>query len=73
MSFIPPRSPTFGGLWEAGIKAIKYHLKRIFLDVPLTFEEFSTILSQVESIMNSRPLTQLSTNPDKLLHLYSET
>lgn len=27
--FIPPRSPHFGGLWEAGVKSAKFHLKRV--------------------------------------------
>ncbi|GFS58424.1 integrase catalytic domain-containing protein [Trichonephila clavipes] len=27
-NFIPPRAPHMGGLWEAGIKSVKYHLKR---------------------------------------------
>lgn len=29
--FIPPASPHFGGLWEAGVKSIKYHLKRVIV------------------------------------------
>ena len=27
--FIPPNSPHFGGLWEAGVKSLKYHWKGI--------------------------------------------
>lgn len=27
--FIPPHSPNFGGLWEAGVKSVKYHLRRV--------------------------------------------
>ncbi|UYV62754.1 HSPA12B [Cordylochernes scorpioides] len=27
--FNPPGTPHFGGLWEAGVKALKYHMKRI--------------------------------------------
>ncbi|GFY11887.1 integrase catalytic domain-containing protein [Trichonephila clavipes] len=28
-NFIPPRAPHMGGPWEAGIKSVKYHLKRV--------------------------------------------
>ena len=54
--FIPPASPHFGGIWEAGIRSVKFHLKRVMGDSLLTFEELSTLLTQIESLLNSRPL-----------------
>ncbi|XP_075163139.1 uncharacterized protein LOC142235767 [Haematobia irritans] len=61
--FIPPASPNFGGLWEAGVKSVKHHLKRIVNDRLLNFEELSTLLCQIESCLNSRPLCPLSADP----------
>ncbi|XP_075167763.1 uncharacterized protein LOC142239905 [Haematobia irritans] len=37
--FNPPASPNFGGLWEAGVKSAKFHLKRIMGDRVLNFED----------------------------------
>ena len=48
-SFIPERSPHFGGLWESAVKSVKTHLKKIVGDTKLTFEELSTILTQIEA------------------------
>jgi transposase InsO family protein len=59
-NFNPPHSPHFGGLWEAGIKSVKTHLKKIIGMTPLTFEEMYTILTQVEACLNYRPLYVLS-------------
>ncbi|XP_071053585.1 uncharacterized protein [Onthophagus taurus] len=68
-SFIPPNSPHFGGLWEAGIKSVKFHLKRVTGNTSFTFEDFVTLLVQIEAIVNSRPLTSLSTHPDDMTPL----
>ncbi|XP_077259080.1 uncharacterized protein LOC143895662 [Temnothorax americanus] len=65
-SFNPPSAPHFGGLWEAGVKATKTHLKRVVGAQILTVEEFSTLLAQVESILNSRPLCPTSSDPHDL-------
>ena len=55
-NFIPPAAPHFGGIWEAGVKSVKYHLKRVIGDTKLTFEEMTTLLNQLEAVLNSRPL-----------------
>ncbi|GFW98305.1 integrase catalytic domain-containing protein [Trichonephila clavipes] len=60
--FIPPRSPNFGGLWEAGVKSFKHHLYRTLVNSKITFEEFETIIIQIEGILNSCPLVPLSDN-----------
>ncbi|XP_061512596.1 uncharacterized protein LOC133393156 [Anopheles gambiae] len=62
-SFIPPRSPHFGGIWEAGVKQVKYHLKRIVGDRKLSYEELYTTLTQMEAVLNSRPLVSSSDDP----------
>lgn len=62
--FIPPAAPHFGGLWEAGIKSTKYHLKRIIGDGTLTFEEMTTTLCQIEACLNSRPLCPITNDPE---------
>ena len=63
--FIPPSSPHFGGLWEAGVKSIKSHLKKTIGTSILTFEEMNTVLVQIEAVLNSRPLCSFSKTSDE--------
>ncbi|XP_075157660.1 uncharacterized protein LOC142230928 [Haematobia irritans] len=68
-SFIPPYAPHMGGLWESAVKIMKSHLKKIAGNLNFTYEEFSTLLIRVESVLNSRPLSPMSQNPSELLPL----
>lgn len=60
---IPPRSPHFGGLWETNVRSMKLHLYRMIGSQLLTYEELLTVLTQIETILNSRPLCVLSEDP----------
>ncbi|XP_063896667.1 uncharacterized protein LOC135118464 [Helicoverpa armigera] len=64
--FNAPSWPTAGGLWEAAVKSLKYHLRRVVGEQKLTFEEFSTVLAQLEAVLNSRPLCPLTEDPNDL-------
>lgn len=64
--FIPANSPHMGGLWESGVKAVKSSLRRSIGDQVLDFLELSTVLIQIEGVLNSRPLTPMSNEVNDL-------
>lgn len=62
--FNPPAAPHFGGLWESQVGCVKKHLKKILGTHILTYEMLYSVLTAVESILNSRPLGQLGGTPE---------
>ncbi|XP_067204524.1 uncharacterized protein [Linepithema humile] len=67
--FIPPSALHFGGIWEAGVKSVKHHLRRVVGTHTLSIEELVTLLTQIEACLNSRPIAPLSDDPSDLTSL----
>ncbi|KFD60758.1 hypothetical protein M514_11478 [Trichuris suis] len=62
-NFNPPAAPHFGGAWERLVRSAKTALCKILSGPPATDEVLSTVLVEVESLLNSRPLTHISVDP----------
>ncbi|XP_054282889.1 uncharacterized protein LOC129000053 [Macrosteles quadrilineatus] len=57
--FNPPASPHQGGLWEAAVKSVKYHLRRVMALTPGHFLIGSPLASIPEEDHTDIPLTRL--------------
>ena len=59
-SSTPPDTAYMGGAWERIIRSIKIAIKIILGNIMVGDSTLSTVLSQVECLINSRPLTPVS-------------
>ncbi len=50
---IPPRTPHFGGLWEAAVKAMKVQLRKNLKPHTLRWDKMYSVLTGAEAILNS--------------------
>ncbi|XP_043502763.1 uncharacterized protein LOC122524513 [Polistes fuscatus] len=57
---------SIGGIWEAAAKSVKFHLKRVLENLVPTIEEIMTLLTEIEAILNSRPLLPLSDKAEEM-------
>lgn len=69
--FNPSSTPHFGGLWEAAVRSTKRLLIRVMGTHIFAYGVFTTVLTRMESVLNSGPITPLSTNPNNLDFLSS--
>lgn len=67
--FNPPLAPHFGGAHEIMIKAAKKAIYAILASADITEEEFHSAVVGAEGLINSRPLTYQSANPEDLIPL----
>ncbi|CAH4038465.1 unnamed protein product [Pieris brassicae] len=64
--FNAPAWPSAGGLWEAAVKSLKAHTKKVIGDQKFTYEEVSTLVAQLETCLNTRPLCPISEDPEDI-------
>lgn len=67
--FIPCYSPVFAGLWESAVKSTKFLLKRTVQRAVITYEQLSTVLCEIEAVLNSRPLIPMSSDVNDFSYL----
>lgn len=64
--FNPPAGSHHGGVWERLIRSVRKVLNSTLRLQNLDEEGFHTVLCEVESILNGRPLTKASVDPHDL-------
>ena len=68
--FNPPSASHFGGIYEREIRTVRKVLQALMneqhLRVDLSDDSLQTLMCEVEAILNNRPLTPLSNDPNDL-------
>ena len=64
--FNPPASPHFGGAWERLVRSCKKAMFAILSCRRLTEETLLTTMCLIEQLLNARPLTSVSSDPQDL-------
>ena len=62
--FPPSCAPHFAELWESAVRCLKTLLRKTIGAHILTFEELNTVLTQIEQVLNSRPLVPIDSSAE---------
>lgn len=65
-SFNPPTASHHGGFWERLIRMVRHILHSVLRQQTLDDEGLNTVFCEVEAILNSRPITRVSEDPQDL-------
>lgn len=61
--FNPPLASHMGGVWERQIRTVRKIMNVVLLNHVLDDERLDSVFCEIESIVNSRPLTAVSDDP----------
>jgi hypothetical protein len=62
--FNPPLAPHFGGAWERLVQSVKRELNVSLKNTLVTDSVLRAAVTEVEGVLNSRPLTHSSSDPE---------
>ena len=63
-SFSPPYGSHFGGIWERCNRTVLKILQALLREQITDEESLATLMCEVENIMNSQPITTVSSDPN---------
>ena len=61
-TFNVERAPWWGGIFERLVRSTKRCLKKMVGQSKLTYEELLTVLSEIEMVIKSRPISYVSSD-----------
>lgn len=65
-NFIPPAAPWWGGFWERMVRAIKDPLRKTLGKSVVNEDQLRTLLMEIVAVVNDRPLTTVTEDPNDL-------
>lgn len=60
--FIPERAPWMGGFYERLVRLVKQALRKTLGPLCLTFVQLQTLVTEIEAVINSRPLVHVGSD-----------
>ena len=69
--FIVERAPWWGGFWERMVRSVKRCLRKCIGRSSLNHDKLNTLLIEVESVLNSRPLTYIFDDSEGISYILS--
>ena len=63
-SFNPPYGSHHGGVWERMIRSIRGILRALLKEQVLDDEGLQTVMCEIEALLNGRPITKVSNDPN---------